>query len=131
MKNIYIIIFILSTITCFSQTQIIDSIPAGGILLNKGWKFKTGDNPDYAKPDLDDSGWRSINPPLDIHDSLPQITRSGICWFRLHLSFDSRLLKSQLALVIQQSGASEIYLNGHLIHRYGIINDDPKKNKNL
>src|SRR4051812_20094526 len=122
MKTLYsFFLFILLVDNCFSQDATagvinIHKIPPEGILLDKGWKFHAGDNPGYAKPDFDDKGWQSINPTLDIRDSLPQIPKSGICWFRLHLSFDSSLLKNQLALVIIQSGASEIYLNGQLLH---------------
>jgi hypothetical protein len=42
---------------------------------------------------------------------------------------DSALLKNQLALVVQQSGASEIYLNGSLIYSFGVFNTDPAKVK--
>jgi hypothetical protein len=123
----------LSGDKCFSQDSIthvfhLDKLPPEGILLDKGWKFQAGDNADYAKPEYDDSKWQSVNPIIDIHD-LPQILKSRICWFRLHLSIDSTVLNNQLALLIQQSGASEIYLNGQLIHHFGILSVDPKEIK--
>ncbi len=40
----------------------INTLPKEGILLDKGWKFRAGDNPDFAKPDFDDSAWSPINP---------------------------------------------------------------------
>jgi len=98
----------------------INKIPAEGILLDKGWIFHQGDNPEYAKPGYDDRTWKSINPALDVHDSLPQIPRSGICWFRLHFSVDSTI-GHQLAFNIYQSGASEVYLNSRLIARFGVL----------
>src|ERR1043165_8758166 len=104
MKRFSIIVFLLSTFTCFSQTQMIDSIPEDGVLLNKGWTFQRSDNPVYATSDYDDSKWQAIDPTLDVHD-LPQI-KQDILWFRLHLFLDSNLLKEQLALIIEQSGAS-------------------------
>jgi len=119
---------------CFSQFDSSQNIfhlkelPTEGVLLDKGWKFHAGDNPDYAKPEYDDKAWQAINPTLDIHD-LPQIPKSGVVWFRLHLFLDSNLLKEQLALVIQQSGASEIYLNGSLIYSFGVFDIDPAKVK--
>ena len=134
MKIFYSFILFLFLIArkIFSQNNAaqvfnIDSLPVHGILLDKGWKFQTGDNPDYAKPDYDDSKWQDINPTLDVHD-LPQI-KQGIVWFRLHLLLDSNLLKEQLALIMEQSGASEIYVNGILIHRFGIFDTDPAKVK--
>ncbi len=100
-----------------------------GILLDKGWKFQAGDNPDYAKPDYDDSKWQPINPTLDIYDSSLQIPTSGIGWLRLHLSIDSSLQKEQLALIINQVVASEIYLNGQLLYQFGVVGADPNKIK--
>ncbi len=127
MKHFSIVVFLLSTFTCFSQTQIIDSIPEDGILLNKEWKFQEGDNPDYATTGYDDSKWQSIDPTLDVND-LPQIKR-GIVWLRLHLFLDSNLTKEQLALTIDQAGASQIYLNGRLIFNIGVFDTDPVKIK--
>ncbi|QMU31607.1 GHKL domain-containing protein [Adhaeribacter radiodurans] len=111
-----------------SQAVELKQLGEQGILLDKGWKYHPGDNPDWAKLEYDDSKWKSINPTLDIHDLFPQIPRSGIGWFRLHLLVDSTL-NNQLAMMIYQSGASEIYLNGKLIHRFGVISSNPEQVK--
>src|SRR5688572_14488510 len=126
---IFLMVF-LFTNECLPQDATIfhiDTLSSEGILLDKGWRFQVGDDSAYASPLYDDKAWEPINPALDIHD-LPQIPRSGIVWFRLHLSIDSALT-NQLVLVIQQSGASEIYLDGKLIHRFGILSADPEKIK--
>ena len=59
----------------------IDSLPNQGILLDKGWKFHAGDNPDWAKADFDDDNWEDIDPSKPLHD-LPQINKESIGWFR-------------------------------------------------
>ncbi|HEU4859370.1 MAG TPA: ATP-binding protein, partial [Chitinophagaceae bacterium] len=97
--------------------------PEEGVLLDKDWKFLSGDNPAYANSEYDDGAWGNINPTLDIYD-LPQIPKSGIVWFRLRLLINTSLDK-QLALIIQQSGASEIYLDGKLTHRFGVLSSNP------
>jgi len=117
---------------CFSQDSIIhlfhlSKLPTEGVVLDKDWKFQAGDNPEYATPGYDDSKWQSINPTLDIHE-LPQI-QQGMAWFRLHLYLDSNLLKKQLSLSIEQSGASEIYLNGKLTYVLGILDTAMSKVK--
>jgi two-component system NtrC family sensor kinase len=129
-----LLIFALSTfslVSGFSQGSRavvhIKDIPADGILLDSGWKFKVGDDPNFADPDFNDDDWQSINPTLDIHTSLPEIPEGEICWLRIHLSFDSMV--TQLAMVMEQSVASEIYLNGQLIHRFGVLTSDPSKIK--
>lgn len=45
----------------------------------------------------------------------------------MRFSTDSTWLLEPLALVIQQIGASEIYLNGQLLHRWGVVRADPQK----
>ena len=109
---------------CFSQntTEIIhiDKLPPDGVLLDKGWKFHTGDNPEYANPNLDDSKWLPIDPTKGIHDIAP-FAKTGIGWLRVKLALSNDLQKEQLALLIRQYIASEIYLNGRLIYRFGKI----------
>ncbi len=105
------------------------NITPGGILLDKGWKYMPGDNPEWAKPSFDDGRWQPINPTLDVHTSLPQISTSRIGWFRLRFSIDSSVLQRELSFVIQQSGASEIYLNGIKIKSYGTLSEKPEKVK--
>ena len=125
---------ILTTLTSFclflpaSQAQSvfrIDSLPANGVLLDKGWKFHAGDNPEWAKPAFDDAKWADIDPTKGIFD-LPQLDRrtGRIGWLRLRLRLDS-ILTQQLVLQIRQSGASEVYLNGRLILRFGRIGKTP------
>src|SRR5215210_6383529 len=74
-----------------NNTTHLTKFPPEGILLDKGWKFQTGDDTEWARSEYDDSKWQPINPTLDIHDSLPQIPRSGIVWFRLHLFVDTAI----------------------------------------
>ena len=124
----FILFIFLSNVRILSQDTVakvlrVDSLPEEGVLLDKDWKFFSGDNPAYANPKYDDRSWETINPTLDIYD-LPQIPKSGIGWFRLRLLIDSSLDR-QLVLIIQQSGASEIYLDGQLIHRFGILSSNP------
>jgi two-component system NtrC family sensor kinase len=120
MKSFLIIIILLSGFTTFSQTQIINSIPEDGIVLNSGWKFQAGDNPEWSKPGMDDSKWQSVTlSDYDIY--IPQLKNKDIGWFRVNLLIDSSLLKSELAIQFSQLGASEIYLNGKLFQQFGFI----------
>ena len=116
---------------CFSQDTSgnvfhLGKLPPHGIILDKGWKFQPGDDPAYARPGYDDSKWQNINPTLEMDDQ-PPAAKTGICWMRLHLSIDSSLLDEQLSFIISQLVASEIYINGRLIHRFGTISNNPKE----
>lgn len=127
----YTLIFLFISVTAYAQqTHIfrIDSLPTEGVLLNKNWKFQTGDNPDFAKPDFDDSAWADIDPTKDIM-ALPGIVNAQIKWLRLHVEVTNKQPNLLLGLAINQAGASEIYLNGRLIHQIGHIGTDSNKTK--
>jgi signal transduction histidine kinase len=96
----------------------------GWLALDTGWKFNAGDNPDWARPGFDDSNWQSIDLFQDLYDVL-QIPKNRIVWFRLKLATDSTLLNRQLVSRIYQTGASEVYLEGILIHQLGIVSPNP------
>ncbi|CAN5454713.1 hypothetical protein BH10BAC2_BH10BAC2_25340 [soil metagenome] len=123
----FFLFFILLTGKCFSQINVpvfeINSLPEQGVLLDKGWKFHPGDNPDWASPDFNDSLWEDMDPTLDLY-YLPQIRKEPVGWFRIKLHIDSALLNKPLAFQVYQSIASEIYLNGNLLKRYGVVSSN-------
>ncbi|MDX2071828.1 MAG: hypothetical protein SFV55_25570, partial [Haliscomenobacter sp.] len=105
---------------------IIDSLPPQGILLDKGWKWHAGDNPDYAKADFDDSSWESIDPSQDVMD-LKQISKEGkIAWLRLHFTIP-KTDEKQLLMIVKHIVASEIYLNGKLVKKLGEVSPEYEK----
>ena len=99
------------------------NIPENGVTLNKGWKFSPGDNPDWSVQNYNDDNWISIDPTKELHHS-PEVRKSNIGWFRLKLQIDSSLLGKTLAFIVSNLGASEIYLNGQLIYKFGIVSSE-------
>ncbi len=112
-----------------SDPFLITALPSDGVLLNKNWKWQAGDNPQWAKPAFDDRRWQAIDPTKDIME-LPQLHLTTVGWLRLQFSFADSLT-SQLALMIWQSGASELYLDGTLIHHVGKLSGDLRTVKAL
>ncbi len=102
------------------------NLPAKGIVLDKGWKFHPGDNPEWAKPHFDDKNWKSIDPAKDIRD-IPELWKTNIGWFRFRFTIDSSIAREGVAVMIDQTGASEFFLNGQLIKRFGKISDEPRE----
>ncbi|MYA56356.1 SpoIIE family protein phosphatase [Candidatus Poribacteria bacterium] len=86
------------------------------------WKYHPGDNLEWASPTFDDTAWESTSILLS-PNALPEGGWQGIGWFRLHLSVaDEQLWNMPLALhVVYQMGASEIYLDGKLIYKFGKV----------
>ncbi len=129
MKNLTFILIL--TLTCgfgFAQTFNIDSLPQQGTLLDKGWKWHTGDNPDFAKTNLDDSKWENIDPTKPINQ-LRNVIAAEKGWFRLSLNIDSSMTANVQCLLIKQAGAAEIYFDGQLLRTLGRIGNDSSEEK--
>ena len=89
--------------------------------LEENWKFHTGDDSSFSQARLDDSGWDSVGRPnLPFHVNKKN-KFTGIGWLRLHIVVDSSLTARPLVLAMIQLGASEVYLDGKLVKKYGII----------
>ncbi len=137
MKQLTLFLLLLSTTLLAQKSEPfpIDSLSTDGtsrdsregVLLNKNWKYQTGDNPDWAKPDFDDSAWTPIDPTKDIA-ALPEVFNAQIKWLRLNFEVKNKL-PNPLGIAINQAGASEIYLNGRLIHQFGHFDTDSTKVK--
>ena len=102
----------------------LEEMPEGGIVLENGWTFHPGDHPSWARPELDDRTWQPINPLLCLQQ-LPQVQQAGIGWLRLRYRLGPGLRHRPLVLSVVQYAASEVYLNGRLLRRYGTVSPDP------
>ncbi len=124
------IIFFLIPFAGLTQEVFLFQDPRGSfILLNEGWRYQMGDHPDASLQNFDERGWMPVRPASDIHDSLPAGVDKGIGWMRLRLRLAEDAQGKQFVLMIRQSVASEIYLNGKLLSTYGTISADPQKIK--
>lgn len=127
MRNglIIFLLFLFNTAFTWGQSIItIDSLPSEGLLLNKGWKWSAGDNPEWANPEFDDSKWKEVSPTQDL-SKIPQLTKKGIGWFRVTLEFSPLVAQKLTTLHISQSLASEIYINGLLAKKIGVVSAIP------
>jgi len=92
----------------------------GIIELFENWKYKVGDDSNYANPSFDDRDWKTIDPRLP-ENEYRDINWKGIGWFRIHLKVDRSIWGVPLSLRVRQAGASEIYLNGRLLYSFGKV----------
>jgi len=90
------------------------------IELPKQWKFITGDNADYAKPDFNDEGWKTIRVDA-FWETQGYADYDGIGWYRTKVVFPEFLKnKSEIIKVVRISlgridDEDETYINGHKI----------------
>ncbi len=90
-------------------------------LNEAGWKHHAGDDGVWANSNFDDAGWETLKNSAMTKDSLPQTGWNGSGWFRLRLNAALELAGISLNLEAAHLGASEIYLDGKLIKRYGTV----------
>ena len=130
MKYILFILAFLLPLTLFSQEENVFTI-ADTTLVNRwahlaaNWSYQKGDNMDWSDPKFDDSSWTKISSyNLNKLDNKIIGGNNEIVWFRKPIKTDSTL-NDAIVLKIYQVGASEIYLDGKLIHSLGKVSSNP------
>ena len=110
----FMILCLMSTTYATSQR------PSDRIELPKQWKFQTGDNADFAKPDFNDENWKTIS-VTSFFETQGYANYDGIAWYRTRIVLPSSLKnKSETVKVVRISlgridDDDETYLNGHKI----------------
>ncbi|MGD0730296.1 MAG: PP2C family protein-serine/threonine phosphatase [Terracidiphilus sp.] len=83
------------------------------------WLVHGGDDPAYARPDFDDSGWMRFDSRTALRSVIPD-SRPEVVWYRLHV----KVLPTQTGLALEEwniSSAFEVYVNGEQIMRTGQV----------
>ena len=91
----------------------------------KNWKFKTGDNLDWARPGWDDSSWKVIKVGQP-WESQGYPGYDGYAWYRVKFSLPSSLKKNTLSdsLLISLGtidDCDQTFLNGRLLGQNGVL----------
>ncbi|HZK97221.1 MAG TPA: beta galactosidase jelly roll domain-containing protein [Prolixibacteraceae bacterium] len=90
MKKSVIIILIISLIIVIqSKSQQANQ----SIDIPKEWKFQTGDNPEFMKPEYKDQDWKKIN-TADFWEHQGYEGYDGIAWYRTKIKIPSSLKKN-------------------------------------
>ncbi len=104
----------------------VDSIPEH-LVLDKGWKFHSGDNMEWVKKNFNDSTWDRITKQrFPTMVEIPPEKFKGICWLRLHLKMDSALAEKSITLGLIPIGAAEVYVDGKLLKNFGQVGTSAK-----
>jgi len=104
--------------------EITSSIFKGQNVMLSGWvKYHEGDIEGAHTTDFDDSDWDFwesmwYNPKEDISGW------DGIRWYRHYIRVDSSMFEKTVAMNKMVFGASEVWLNGELISKNGVVSAD-------
>ncbi len=112
MKSLTVLLLVAIVMTARSQD----------INITKGWKFKTGDQMQWASPNLNDSDWEPIEvgKPWELQGHTGY---NGYAWYRLRVVIPSSIkakafLKEKIHIDLGEiDDGDEVYLNGSLIGR--------------
>jgi hypothetical protein len=109
------------------------------VVLTGPWKFHPGDDPGWARPEFDDSGWGTLDltPPENSYDPVtgasgytpgwtangyPHLT--GYAWYRLRLDVENEAATSDagslaLTMPINFDDAYQVFVNGQKVGDFG------------
>jgi len=59
--------------------ELVARLPPTGLLLHKGWRYHTGDDPTWAQCDFDDSRWDTLGPGRPPRQQ-PRAAQAGRAW---------------------------------------------------
>ena len=111
-----------------TPTAFVDVLDLGkGIVILDGpWRFHLGDDPSWAAPGFDDSGWEKItaNRPWGEQG---HARSTGFAWYRCSIALTpAHGIAPQFSLLLSDvQDAYEIYWNGVLIGRNGKLPPHP------
>ena len=90
------------------------------VIQLENYKYHPGDNAEWANLTYDDRSWGATS-SIILPTQKPESGWDGIGWFRIHIAVDSSLWGVPLVLAMNQSGASEVYLDGKLLYNFGKV----------
>ncbi len=106
----------------------LDSLKENPVILDSLWQYHVGDDSAWASPSYDVSEWDTIKTWFFI-DEISEEKWTGIGWFRKTILIDSALINKSIVLQMFHYGASQIYWNGNLVHKFGEVGIDTSSEK--
>lgn len=101
------------------------------VTLEKGWRYHPGDNPLWASKNYQDSAWEQVENTALYLKNMPNAPWEGIGWFRYTFKIDSTLSKKMLSLLVAQSSASDIFIDGRYIYSIGKVGVSKEEEQNV
>src|SRR5271165_4116025 len=93
-----------------SQPSFVDATRMGEpVALDQGWRFRSGDDPQWSSPAYDDSAWQPFDPLRGINDQ-SLATLQGFVWLRIHVRLPAA--HGPLSLLLDRVGDSyQVFVN--------------------
>ena len=135
MKPVKIVFFLLLLAVQFAKAQDTSVVVSVNMfdkfndVLSLGndnaWLFRPGNDSNWARPDIDTTGWIKMN-PAELSKKYADKNGRVEGWFRIKLKFDSSLLHKKLWIDFANWVATEFYIDGKLKATRGNTGDNGK-----
>src|SRR4030095_7140205 len=86
--------------------------------LFDGWLFRKGNNPDWAKTNIDLESWEKRK-PAELSEKLADKNGKLECWLRIKIRMDSSLKYMPFDIIVNGWAATAVYVDGTLFKSYG------------
>jgi hypothetical protein len=89
------------------------------------WKFHIGDDPTWARPDFDDSGWEDVDLTAGDNGPAPGWTArghagySGYAWYRIQVDVEGANRSLALKMPDSFDDAYQVFVNGQRVGEFG------------
>ena len=105
---------------------VVEALGKGEVALNGPWQFHLGDDPAWAAPAFDDSGWERLTADRPWGEQ-GHARYTGFAWYRHSITLNPAPgVPPQFSLLLSRvDDAYEIYWNGSLIGRNGELQPRP------
>jgi diguanylate cyclase (GGDEF)-like protein len=109
-----------------AATVAVRNLGEGTVAISGPWEFHVGDDPAWAAPGFDDSGWQRVTADKPWGDQ-GHMRYVGFAWYRCHLRFATDAdLPPELSILLRRvDNAYQIYWNGVLIGQNGRMPPHP------
>jgi hypothetical protein len=100
-------------------------LDGGAVAVDGAWKFHLGDDPAWAAPNVDDSGWENltVDQPWGVQG---HANTQGFGWYRRRITLAGPNPPQTLAILLPAvEDAYELYWNGQLVGTYGNLPPHP------
>jgi phosphoserine phosphatase RsbU/P len=113
-------LLIASTATAApAPTLLLAGLGNGALPVDGPWQFHTGDDPAWASPAFDDSGWESIQ-VNQTWEAQGHTGYTGYAWYRRHIDLGALPSGFNLGLMISSpQDVAAVYWNGHFVDTLG------------
>lgn len=101
------------------------------ISLQNKWKFNTGDNPEWKRPDFNDTGWDEIIVPAKWEDQGYR-DYDGYAWYRYSFQMKNTLPgKKAVILLGKIDDLDQVYINGVFVGSTGNFGEEGYSSRRL